>query len=80
MICPHTDIFRFKGAGVFRVTNRLVPYHKGNLGNDDLVTTAMWDITKSGHEINWNGAFGAGLEHELLSLNYLHILPIMRKI
>ena len=55
------------------VTNRLVPYHKGNLGNDDLVTTAMWDITKSGHEINWSGAFGAGLEHELLSLNYLHI-------
>lgn len=63
---------------------KLAPYIKGTVEKDrdtgnvsivdgDLSTTELWNLTKSTHEINWSGALGVGLEHDLLKLNYLHV-------
>ncbi|VGO11680.1 hypothetical protein PDESU_00225 [Pontiella desulfatans] len=41
--------------------------------SEHVALTDMWDIKKGTYEINWSGAVGIGLEHELLKLNYLHV-------
>ncbi len=54
--------------------NILVPLISNwNLDGSGTALTELWDIKKSSHEINWNGAVGVGLEHELFKLNYLHV-------
>jgi TonB-dependent receptor len=40
-------------------------------GNEAL--SSLWDITTGTTEINWSGAFGVGVEHELFKLNALHV-------
>tara|TARA_A100001015_G_scaffold108648_1_gene120523 strand:+ start:2002 stop:5301 length:3300 start_codon:yes stop_codon:yes gene_type:complete len=43
------------------------------LGSDAVSLSELFDISKSTEEINWNGAFGAGFEHALIDINYLHL-------
>ena len=43
------------------------------LGSDAVGLSELLDITKSTEEVNWNGALGAGIEHALIDVNFLHL-------
>ena len=68
-----TEYLGLEGQG------RLVPQIKNfnpdspDYSIDNPAHTELLDITKSTHEINWSGALGVGLEHDLFELNYLHV-------